>query len=317
MPLPLIPVVAGGVAIAGGLAAAGRGIQQHIIANREWTDVTNAHKSALDELERIRAQTSATVTDYGKLQMAVQEQTIGRFVHWLERHEQLVRRLDGHVVDGIELNIPELKALKFDLTQATGSASGFASAGIAGLSAQAAALWGVGSLASAGTGAAISSLSGIAAQNATLAWLGGGTLAAGGAGVAGGTVVLAFIAAAPAALIAGSTLAWSGSRRRKRTRQRAAEAEVQITSMQAAGDLTLRIGERISELRGVLTATTERTENALAVLELLDFDPEAHGPQLLRVYTLVRALREIINVRVIADDGELTDESIEIVMRYK
>lgn len=43
----------------------------------------------------------------------------------------------------------------------------------------------------ASTGVAIKALSGIAAKNAALAWLGGGALAAGGAGMAGGQAVLA------------------------------------------------------------------------------------------------------------------------------
>lgn len=42
----------------------------------------------------------------------------------------------------------------------------------------------------AGTGAAISSLSGAAANSAMLAWLGGGTVAAGGGGVAAGSLFL-------------------------------------------------------------------------------------------------------------------------------
>lgn len=51
----------------------------------------------------------------------------------------------------------------------------------------------VGFWGTAGTGTAISTLSGAAATKATLAWLGGGTLAAGGFGVAGGAVVLSVI----------------------------------------------------------------------------------------------------------------------------
>lgn len=43
----------------------------------------------------------------------------------------------------------------------------------------------------ASTGVAISSLSGAAATNAALAWLGGGTLAAGGGGIAAGSAFLA------------------------------------------------------------------------------------------------------------------------------
>lgn len=51
----------------------------------------------------------------------------------------------------------------------------------------------VASLGTASTGTAISTLSGVAATKATLAWLGGGALAAGGLGVAGGAVVLGAI----------------------------------------------------------------------------------------------------------------------------
>jgi hypothetical protein len=48
----------------------------------------------------------------------------------------------------------------------------------------------VGAFATAGTGTAIETLSGIAAYNATMAWIGGGTLSAGGLGVSGGIMVL-------------------------------------------------------------------------------------------------------------------------------
>jgi len=61
--------------------------------------------------------------------------------------------------------------------------------------------------ATASTGTAIASLSGIAATNATLAALGGGTLAAGGGGVAAGTVVLAGISATGVGIIAAGVAA--------------------------------------------------------------------------------------------------------------
>ena len=49
----------------------------------------------------------------------------------------------------------------------------------------------------ASTGTAITSLSGVAATNATMAWFGGGALSAGGAGMAGGAVVLGGVVLAP------------------------------------------------------------------------------------------------------------------------
>ena len=80
------------------------------------------------------------------------------------------------------------------------------SGGIAGVGAGALLGWGtyggVMALGTASTGTAIGGLSGVAATNATLAWLGGGSLAAGGGGMALGSIVLGGIIAGPALLIA-------------------------------------------------------------------------------------------------------------------
>lgn len=72
----------------------------------------------------------------------------------------------------------------------------------------------------ASTGTAISALSGIAATNATWAFLGGGALAAGGAGIAGGMAVVASVVAAPVALVALGAGLWA----RNRSAQKEAEA---------------------------------------------------------------------------------------------
>ena len=72
---------------------------------------------------------------------------------------------------------------------------------LTGLGTSAAIYGAVGSLAAASTGTAISSLTGVAATNATLAWLGGGTLAAGGGGIAAGTLALGGLIAGPAILV--------------------------------------------------------------------------------------------------------------------
>ena len=65
----------------------------------------------------------------------------------------------------------------------------------------------------ASTGTAISSLSGAAATNAALAWLGGGAIAAGGGGMAAGEAILALAepigwAIAAASLVASGLLIW-------------------------------------------------------------------------------------------------------------
>jgi membrane protein implicated in regulation of membrane protease activity len=68
-----------------------------------------------------------------------------------------------------------------------------------------AALWIATTFGTASTGTAISTLSGAAAANAALAWLGGGALAAGGGGMAAGSTLLA-LAGPIGWTIAGATL---------------------------------------------------------------------------------------------------------------
>ena len=84
-----------------------------------------------------------------------------------------------------------------------GGVTALGAGGLAGL----AAYGSVGFLASASTGTAIASLSGAAATNATLAWLGGGALSAGGLGMAGGAYVLGSIEAGSVLAIGGMMLA--------------------------------------------------------------------------------------------------------------
>lgn len=125
----------------------------------------------------------------------------------------------------VRLRAVGLKAVDALAALAGGSAAGAATGGLTFAA--------VGALATASTGAAIGGLSGAAATSATLAWLGGGSIAAGGAGVAGGTMVLTGIVAAPLLVAAGGFLWWKGNRAlqdQKRVHEdlRRAEAELDV-----------------------------------------------------------------------------------------
>lgn len=86
-------------------------------------------------------------------------------------------------------------------------------------------------IATASTGTAISTLSGAAATNATLAWLGGGSLAAGGFGMAGGMVALGGIVAGPALAIGGFMLASKAEEALTEARAYSAEIDEAIDEM--------------------------------------------------------------------------------------
>jgi hypothetical protein len=107
------------------------------------------------------------------------------------------------------------------------------------------------SFGSASTGAAIAGLSGVAASNAALALLGGGTLAAGGAGVAGGTFLLTSIVAAPAVLLAVGGLAWMI----KRSREQQAELVERLNEADAELEGTRRGFDSVVDVLPRATAT--------------------------------------------------------------
>lgn len=74
---------------------------------------------------------------------------------------------------------------------AVGAAAGFLAGASTASIAPAAAMWTATTFGTASTGTAISTLSGAAANQAALAWLGGGAVAAGGGGTAAGNALLA------------------------------------------------------------------------------------------------------------------------------
>ncbi|WRD66497.1 sortase [Helicobacter pylori] len=91
-----------------------------------------------------------------------------------------------------------------DFFDASGAVIGSA---IGGMLATYGAYTGVGMLASTAGGVAIAELSGVAATNATLAWLGGGVLSVGGFGMVGGMAVFGGLVAGPALAILGAVSA--------------------------------------------------------------------------------------------------------------
>ena len=89
-----------------------------------------------------------------------------------------------------KLQFDEVRKVSAFASALLGGISSIAAGSIAGLAAGGMTIAAVSAFGTAGTGAAIAGLHGIAATNAILAFLGGGTLASGGAGIAHGARLL-------------------------------------------------------------------------------------------------------------------------------
>lgn len=135
-------------------------------------------------------------------------EVFGRIVITKEEEIQILKKL--HLIDqnmSVKDAEKKIKAERVDMEKMTNALTSAVTGSLAGLAASGGAYLGVGALATASTGTAISGLSGAAATNATLAWLGGGSLASGGLGMAGGMAVMGGLVAGPLLAIGGSIFA--------------------------------------------------------------------------------------------------------------
>jgi hypothetical protein len=149
----------------------------------------------------------------------------------------------------------------FAASIAAGSIAGVAGGALTALGAYSAAA----TFATASTGTAISTLSGAAATNATLAFFGGGSLATGGLGMAGGTVVLGGLVAGPALLVMGIITGATAGKGLEEAKSHAAEADVICAQLEMGAVQCIAIRRR-----------TYMFHNLLARLDA-DFLPLIHA----------------------------------------
>jgi hypothetical protein len=317
VPLPLIVLGPVAVAIAGGVAGGVKGLHDIVTARAMANEARLAHEAALRELESHQGPVHARVAEYGRRQLAAVSDTVGSFADWIERNHMAVKRLGQEFVAGIGVTAVELPDLQNEVALARNWIAGGIAGATVAAAAPEAALLGVSALATASTGTAISSLSGAAATNATLAWLGGGPLAFGGGGMAAGASALGLIAAAPAVFVGGLTAAVIGSKQKTNAREYAAEVSVAIEIIQSATALLPKLVARVDELDSVLERLEQRAQASIAHLESLKFDPDQHGADFLRALQLVRGIREVVNTPVLdRETGELTAVSLRIVRKH-
>ena len=166
-----------------------------------------------------------------------------------------IRTNRNNFITACEFGQRELQAAR---NAASGAGAGLAAGASVAFMAPSAAMWIATTFGTASTGTAISTLSGVAAQNAALAWLGGGALSAGGGGMAAGNALLAM--AGPVGWsIAGATLLTSillfAKKRTKLNKQKNEEIESvkrnteQVKEVDA--DLKELLDETISIREGV------------------------------------------------------------------
>jgi len=256
-----IPFILGGMAIAAAVTGVSKGLDakdknekaQRIIrrVKRDFND----KKSELEEQGHIL---NENLENFSKLKLDIWTTQIGILVELIKRCKKLNAKLEHENLSFTPEEVEKLeKMVHTSLEISSGIGKGLQSGVLTAFGAYG----GVGMLASASTGTAISTLSGAAATNATLAWLGGGSLAAGGGGMALGTAVLGGIVAGPLIAVTGLVMNSKAEENLTEAYEYESETRKQIEKMDTSIEEINITNERINELTHIIQELTIRFDN--------------------------------------------------------
>lgn len=318
----VLPIVIAAWAItaatgAAGIGAGGKGVVDMNKAKSITGQAETKYQDALSKHEQRIADTDTRIAWLGQAQQAAVESVCERFTRWLQEHEQQTRLHDRDIAAGIaaQQRVVDRPGI-VSLNAVNVVAGGLQAVGL-GVAARAGAVQAVKQIGVASTGTAIKTLSGAAAQKATLAALGGGAIAAGGGGIAVGATVLNVATIGPGVLVAGIQLNKSGSKALTEATAYSARVDVAVTEMERQASVLTGINARTSELTAALRSMRRGAERHMDELEAVDFDPRVHAELFVTVLALVKGVAELVGARVINEQGQLDPESAGLAVKYR
>ena len=212
-----------------------------------------------------------------------------------------------------------------EMKKASFNASELATGGLGSLAAgtltAAGAYGAVGLFATASTGTAIAGLSGAAATNATLAWLGGGSIAAGGGGMAAGTLVLGGLVAIPALVIGGiffnekmDTTLNEAKENRDKARKYEQEVRNFCTVLKALKDKVEQIDGLLKVLNGKFSDAISAMVNTIS-RSGTDFSTYSSDEKdaVMRAAQLAKTIKLVIDTPLMNQQGGVTAEAEKLI----
>lgn len=322
MPLPFILGAAAAVAGLAGLKKGVDGIRDSKEADEIQEEAQDILDSAKRKIDTAKNNTSKAIQELGKVKLQGAATELKEFVDTFSKIKN-VKLSEANIIDesnylsiASEGNIKSMNTIALGATQVLSS-------GIAGVGTGALLGWGtyggVMALGSASTGAAIAGLSGAAATNATLAWLGGGAIAAGGGGMALGTMVLGGIVAGPALLVAGGIFNSKAKEKLNNAYSNLAKAEkiesdiengiVELNYIKATANQVMNILNRVRRYSSI--ANSEMIKIVMHKTNWDIFSQDEKNSVAVAVKQ-AQLLKKIIDTPLLKENGILTREIKEI-----
>lgn len=317
--------------IAIGAGAAALGIGKSVKAGVDQKDAYETNERAQDIVDsatqnakKSRENSSKAIENLGRKKIWILDNSVESFVRLFEQLHN-VELGDSPGMDELkkfridEQAFGELKQMSAMASSITGGVAGGAAAG---------ALTAIGAYggamtlgACATTGTAIASLSGAAATNATLAFLGGGALSVGGLGMAGGTMVLGGLVAGPALAVMGFVVGAKASANKDAAYSNLAKAqkyEEEVKTVQALCKAIRMRANMFERLLIKLDAIFEPlTESLAQIIQTSGTDFYQYSKEEKSVVaanlSLAKAIKAVLDTPILTEDGNLTKESKTIV----
>ena len=275
------------------------------------------YESAVENLKKDEATTNRLAERYGDIQLHVMTTTVRRFIKFLENSGRKTSESDKKILEGINFSVQQINEYKAATMNAESYLVGAVKSATAATAGYSGAIGIATSIGAASTGTAISSLSGAAAWNATLAWFGGGAIAAGGGGMAVGTIVLGSITVVPALAIGGFFAAREGKKAMTKAREYEAQVNVAIAEIEFAREFAQQVSSRITELRGIFEEINSRAIAGLDDLEAHVIDSKIDTDKFQHVGLLMKGLIEILKTPVLNPQGQLNLGVVKILDKYR
>ena len=322
MPIPILFIGIAAATGAIGVGSTAKGVSDQVKAQNLNQNSDERLKAAKTRLEELRLQCGDALVNLGSEKLFVLTYSVHSFLDSFTKIKNVDFSGTADLMEIHHLHIDhkefeELAELdSFGSSLLLGTATGAAGGAMTAFGAYSAAA----TFATASTGTAISTLSGAAASNATLAFFGGGSLASGGLGVAGGTAVLGGLVAGPALMVMGLITGAKAGKNLETARMNAAQATETCEQLETGAVQCIAIRRRtmmfysmLARLDAIFLPLIYGMQTVIAT-EGTDYSQYSVQSKKLiaSAASVAVSVKAILDTPLLSESGELT-ESSEVV----
>ncbi|STZ56014.1 Uncharacterised protein [Moraxella lacunata] len=325
-----IPIILGGLAAAAAVTGVAKGVKG-VMDNNEAKELNELAQSIVEEaefnLEQAKKHSQASLELLGTAKVTILNMSVKKFLELFRQIKNVDFEHDGNLgnLELTDFDVADFTMLRQEVAFVVSSGLGVAGGATGGALAAFGAYNGVMALGAASTGTAISTLSGAAATNATLAWLGGGSLAAGGYGIAGGTMVLGAVAAGPAMLIAGWYMGAKASKNLDDAKSNIAQAkafkadiDTTITAVDGIAKLAIQLKDLFHQVRVETKKTLGELERVIAS-QGTDYSKYSETAKLcvMKNVKIMQLIKAMLDIAILDKGGNVLGDAQSSIFKAK